>query len=129
MKFFKKKDVIVILILLVVSASLIKISEYINKDKASVAEIYYKSQLVETIDLEDGMNRVFSIPQEEHITFRVANGTIRFEESDCPDKVCIRAGELSMVGETATCLPNKVTIKIVPKGTHSDDDIDIIVGK
>lgn len=129
MKFVNKKDVIIIIVLLIVSASLIKVYGYINGDKASKVEIYYESQLVETIDIEEAENSTFSIPQEEHVIFRIENGSIRFEESDCPDKVCIRAGELSVVGESATCLPNKITIKIVPKGNHSDDDIDIIVGK
>ena len=129
MKFFKKTDIIIVISLLIVSAVFIKIYGYINGEKPSIAEIYYESQLVETIDLETKMNTTFSIPQEEHIIFSVEDGTIRFEESDCPDKVCIRTGRLSIVGESATCLPNKVTVKIVPKGNRSDDDIDIIVGK
>lgn len=129
MKFFKKTDIIIIIILLIVAVAFIKIYGYINEGKASVAEIYYESQLVEMIDLKDGVDRTFSIPQEEHVILRVENGTIRFVESDCPDKVCIRSGELRIVGESAACLPNKITVKIVPKGNHSDDDIDIIVGK
>lgn len=129
MKFFKKTDILIVVILLLLSVAMIQISSYIYGDRPVVAEIYYESQLVERIDLNDGKNRTFSIPQDEHVVFRVENGTIRFEESDCPDKICIRDGKLHRVGEYAACLPNKITVKIVPKGERSDDDVDIIVGK
>ena len=54
------------------------------------------------------------------------DGGICFEKSDCSDKICIHAGKLYTVGQSAACLPNGIIIKIVPAGEHSDNDIDIV---
>jgi hypothetical protein len=130
MKFFKKSDIIVILVLLVFAIAFAVLYRLINTDKSAVAEIYYNSELVETVDLNTGIDKTFSIPQDDHVIFHLyKDGAIRFEESDCPDKICVKAGKLSIVGESAACLPNKIVIKIVPKSGYSDDDIDIIIGK
>jgi hypothetical protein len=40
------------------------------------------------------------------------NGEIYIEESDCPDKVCVRSGRISKSGEGIICAPNRVAIKI-----------------
>ncbi|MDF2593981.1 MAG: hypothetical protein K0R69_322 [Clostridia bacterium] len=127
MKFFKKSDVIVILIIIVISVVSWVIYHSIFSKKAAKAEIYYYSELVETVDLNTGVERTFSIPQDEHVIFHLyKDGKIRFEESDCPDKVCIKTGKLSMVGQSAACLPNAIILKIVPEKKHAEDDLDMI---
>jgi hypothetical protein len=130
MKFLKKSDLIVIFVILLFAIVFFVFYRMVNSDKSAVAEIYYNSELVQTIDLDTGVDRTFSIPQEEHVIFHLySDGTIAFEESDCPDKVCVKAGKLSIVGESAACLPNKITMKIVPKSGYDEDSADIIVGK
>jgi len=129
MKFFKKSDIMIIIVILLLSVMFTVYYRYNNSDKAAVAEIYYNSQLVKTVDLDTGVDQTFHIPQNDHVIFHLyEDGTISFEESDCPDKVCIRAGKIGMVGESAACLPNKIIIKIVPKSGYNNDDVDIIVG-
>jgi hypothetical protein len=44
---------------------------------------------------------------------QVRNGQIRFVDSPCPTKLCVHAGWLSQGGETATCLPNRVSIQVL----------------
>ena len=46
-----------------------------------------------------------------HYHLVYTDGRIRFAEADCPDKICVLTGKLSMVGESAACLPNGVLIK------------------
>ena len=93
------------------------------------AEIYYYSELVETVDLESGVERTFSIPQDPHVIFHLySDGSIGFEQSDCPDQVCVHTGRLSMVGEYAACLPNGIILKIVPVGEYQKEDPDIVIG-
>ena len=97
-------------------------------NKSAKAEIYYGADLVETIDLDTAEERIFSIPQDEHVVFHLySDGSICFESSDCPDKVCVRSGRLSKVGESAACLPNQIILKIVPSNGYHDGDTDIIV--
>jgi len=129
MKFFKKSDIMIIFLILVLSIMFTIGYKYINSDKSAVAEIYYNSQLVKTVELDTGVDQTFRIPQNEHVLIHLdKDGTIRFEESDCPDQVCVRAGKIGMVGESAACLPNKIIIKIIPKDGYDDDAADMIVG-
>ncbi|MGN0479339.1 MAG: NusG domain II-containing protein [Hominenteromicrobium sp.] len=56
-----------------------------------------------------------------------ANGTVielsregaRFVSSPCPDQVCVEAGLLTRAGESAVCLPQRVSIRITG-GTGAD---------
>ena len=97
--------------------------------KAAKAEIYYKSELVKTVDLTAGVDKSFSIEQNKNVVFHVfKDGNICFQESNCPDKVCIHAGKLHTVGESAACLPNSIVLKIVAKDQRSSDDLDAVIG-
>ncbi len=129
MKFFKRSDVLIIGVLLVLSIGFRFAYDYISRDKPVKAEIYYYSQLVETVTLKGGEEREFSIPQNPNVVFRMdKDGNIAFIASDCPDKVCVKTGKLHRIGEYAACLPNGIILKIVPEGERDDEDLDIIVG-
>lgn len=133
MKFVKKKDIIIIALILLIAISLYYIYNIYNEglDKlGSKAEIYYESELIMTVMLNEKIDKTFSLAQNEHVVFhQYEDGAIRFEESNCPDKVCIKAGKLRHIGSSAACLPNKIILKIVPiKGTESND-VDLIVIK
>ncbi len=130
MKFFKKTDMIIIAIIIAAGIGGWIAYSLIFSGKAAKAEIYYHSKLVETIDLNTGQERVFSIPQKKEVVFHLyKDGNIRFEHSDCPDKVCVNAGKLHIVGQTAACLPNGIVLKIVPAKAHGEDDPDMVVGR
>jgi hypothetical protein len=43
----------------------------------------------------------------------IRNGKARFHSSPCSTKICIHAGWQSRGGETAACLPNRVSIEII----------------
>ncbi len=45
-------------------------------------------------------------------TILIQDGAVRVIESDCPEKICIKKGEISQGGEWLACLPNKVFISI-----------------
>lgn len=125
--FFRKSDVIIISIILVFSLIFTLIYKNLFSNQKAKAEIYYNSTLVQTIDLNLGIDKTFSIPQNNNIVFHLfKDGSIKFEESDCPDKICINSGKLKTIGESAACLPNNTILKIVPENKHNDDDFDII---
>ncbi|NLK70564.1 MAG: NusG domain II-containing protein [Clostridiales bacterium] len=129
MKFIKKTDVVIILIVIIFCLIGFFIYKSHFADKPAVAEIYYKSNLVEVIDLTNPKERTFSIPQNNNVIFQVySDGSICFLESDCPDKICILSGRLDTIGQTAACLPNEIILKITPKENRKSDDIDIVAG-
>ena len=62
------------------------------------------------------------------VTLRVEGGRIRFEESGCPDKVCVHTGWLSRSGQTAACLPAGVILRIEGGADAGTDGVDIVAG-
>ncbi|WP_444658037.1 NusG domain II-containing protein [Caproiciproducens sp. R2] len=129
MKFVKKTDLVILAVALVVCAAAWFSYQSIVGKKAAKAEIYYKSELADTVDLTAGVDKRFSIEQNKNVIFHVfKDGSICFEESNCPDKICIRAGRLHTIGESAACLPNGIVMKIVAKDQRSSDDLDAVIG-
>ncbi|MEG1953055.1 MAG: NusG domain II-containing protein [Hydrogenoanaerobacterium sp.] len=127
MKFARKTDIIIICLILLVSAAIWFYYSCTLAKSPAVAEIYEGSQLIETVVLKKGEKRKFSVLGHEDVIFSIDDGSICFASSDCPDKLCVRAGKLKKAGERAVCLPNRLILKIVPlEGT--DADIDIITG-
>lgn len=53
-------------------------------------------------------------------------GTISFLSSDCPDQICVRTGKLTKVGQTAVCLPGKVSVRII--SGSSSGNVDVYTG-
>ena len=49
---------------------------------------------------------------------------VRVIEADCPDKIDVKQGWISGIGETIVCLPNRMVIEI--KGIEKDTEIDVI---
>ena len=130
MKFLKKTDIIIICVLLVLSVGGYFVYKNVFSDTKAIAQIYYESELVKSIDLSEKKDYTFRLTQNDHVLIHVhSDGSISFEESDCADKVCINSGKLNLVGESAACLPNRIVIKLVSKDKYNNNDIDIIVGK
>ena len=128
MKFIKKKDFIIIAVILLLASIFYLIFNTQTNKGAAKAQIYYESELIMTVMLDEEEDRVFTLPQNEHVVFHLyEDGSISFEESDCPDKVCINSGRLSHIGSSAACLPNKIILKIVPVDDTEDNEMDLIV--
>jgi hypothetical protein len=127
MKFFKKTDIIVIMVILAVGITARVVYGRMFSGRAVRAEIYYYSDLVETVDLAGAGERTFSIPQDENVVLYLdGKGNIQFIASDCPDKVCINTGRIALAGQYAACLPNGIVVKIV-SAADADDGHDIIL--
>ena len=127
MKFAKRADVIIIGAIVVISLAVWGTNLLLSKNEKKHAEIYYQSHLAMTVDLSKGEDRTFSISQNENVVFHLyPDGSICFEHSDCPDKICIRTGRISQPGQIAACLPNEIILKIV--GESQSDAPDITVG-
>ena len=55
------------------------------------------------------------------LTVVVEDGAAYIEDADCPDKLCEKAGRLTHAGDTAVCLPNRVTLTVT--GTPAADGV------
>jgi hypothetical protein len=130
MKFAKKSDIIIIAAAVLAGLVLWAYSGGLfGRPEGLRAEIYYKSELVRTIDLTAGKEESFSVDGLPDVVFHLySDGSIAFIESDCPDKVCVRTGKIHAAGQMSACLPNQVYIKIVGNSSGETEGPDIIIG-
>ena len=129
MKLVKKTDILIKAAIIVSAMAIWYLYSNTVSGRPVRAEIYYWSDLVEAVELVPGQEMTFSIPQDEDVVFHVdKDGSIRFIQSDCPDKVCIRTGRIHLAGQSAACLPNGIVVKIVPTDGWKEGDPDIVIG-
>ena len=84
--------------------------------KSGERAIIEQAQVSRTVYLsEDGETQL------DGATVRVKNGKIAITQSDCPDKVCVKTGEISKKGETIVCVPNEIVITI-----EGEQEVDTI---
>ncbi len=80
---------------------------------SSTVGIYKDGELVEKIDIKTVTEKKeLSLKSDgkENVIF-ISNNHIKMLSADCPDKTCIKHGELKAGGTPIICLPNKVIIK------------------
>lgn len=116
---FKKGDIILIAVLVaMVFASFYGVKQYKSKgaNMGLIAVIKQDNKIIKTIDLN-----TITRPQRIQISGKysevvlVEKGRIRFEEADCPDKLCVKTGWLTSFGDMAACIPNHTSIRIQGK--------------
>lgn len=109
----KKRDLILIGVILA-AAAVFSAGSYILKLKPAVyAEVSVDGKVVETLDLNvdqeltiegynGGTNHLIIKNKEAYVT-----------EASCPDKVCIHQGKIHNSTEMIVCLPNRFSVRIV----------------
>ena len=59
------------------------------------------------------------------VTLAVEPGAIRFSEANCRDRLCVKTGRLTRANDSATCLPARVTVRLI--GEPGGGDVDAAV--
>lgn len=122
---FKKWDIIVILLLILLSFTPeIILGVVMGKSyNSTYAEVTVEGKLYKKILLSAHKGyEEFKVQTEEGYNIVIVkDNTIAIIEADCPDKVCIKPGFISRPGESLVCLPHKVMVEV--KGDINPDDI------
>ncbi|MFV0351058.1 MAG: NusG domain II-containing protein [Oscillospiraceae bacterium] len=112
--FAKKRDLIVIGAILLVAAAAF-LFFMLTRTTGAVAEITIsgtKGNSVQTIALsKDG---IYDIEGGSYpVTLEIADGAVRFINSQCPDHLCEGFGWLRYQDEYAICIPAGVWVRVV----------------
>lgn len=92
-----------------------------NANVHKVAIIKQGDKVIKEIDLDEIIEpQRIEIQGEYSLVILAEKGRIRFEEADCPDKLCVKTGWISKLGDTAVCLPGRSIIKIKGKKAEID---------
>ena len=126
----KKLDIVILIFLLVISFIPHLIFGYAlgyDYDR-TYAEITIGGKFYKKIPLSEHSGEdTIEIKAGKHINkIKVVDNKLSIVEADCPDSLCIHQGEISKVGQSVVCLPNKLMVEI--KGNKiEDNDEDIIL--
>lgn len=117
--FIGKKDLLFAALLLAAAAAAYFVINAFSASSDEVyAEIWYDNSPIMEVSLDK--DKTFNIPQVPEMEFEVKEGKIAVIHSDCPDKICINAGYMGKVGQTAVCLPNKTSVRIVSQKNNKN---------
>ena len=130
-KYFRLWDLlplVVIVIALVIAGARFFVNS--KDEKGLTAVITVNSQeycRVVLSDVESPYDLAVPVGDDEvvvHITCESAC----VKESSCPDKLCVNTGELTKSGQSAVCLPMRVSVSLVSDLGVSDNMPDAVVG-
>lgn len=128
-KIFKKWDIIVIIILILLSfIPELVFGIVMGKSYTSTyAEITIDGRLYKKILLSEhrGEESLDVKSKYGYNIIDIKDDSIRILDADCKDGICIKSGFISKTGESLVCLPHKLMIEI--KGSDDNqNDVDVI---
>lgn len=116
----KKKDIILIFVILVIALASFTVLRLTQKDGNQVV-ISLDGKVIETIDLSEYSQ--FKIEDDRGSNTIVVNeGKVTMKKADCPDQICVNHPTISKTGETIVCLPHKVVVEITNKDNEKEID-------
>lgn len=88
-----------------------------------IVGIYQDGKLVEKINLDTvtEQREIVLTGDNGNNTILVTKGHIKMKSADCPDKICVKHGELTKDTTPIVCLPNRIVIKF----ENSDNNFDV----
>lgn len=125
---FKKADYVLIFIIAVSSLLCIFLSsQKMYKSGEKYIEVKVDGKIIENINFNDeGVVSTYPIRSKYGYNILEVNGKkIRVIEASCPNKIDVKKGYISNVGETLVCVPNRMIVTI--RGETEKNNVDIMV--
>ena len=111
-------DIIVIASLLLLSLAVSIFVIFFRKEGTKV-EVTVDGKVVAVYPL--GVDGKYKLNDGSNV-ITVEDGKVYMSYADCPDHVCQRMGKKGFVGQSISCLPNRLSVKITGE---SDDAVDL----
>ena len=99
-------DIVLILVLLIAALSVFIVMKSFSRDGSYVIVRVDGEETCRYLLSEDGE---YSLNGGSNLLV-INDGKAYVSYADCPDKVCVRTGKISLSGERIVCLPNRVEI-------------------
>lgn len=108
----KKKDLILVLIILCVAGLTVLVRTYIGGAGANKV----------VVKVDGAIQGVYSLSEDREIEInegtnilKIKNGQADMVEADCPDQLCVNQKPISLNHESLICLPNRVVVEVESK--------------
>ena len=109
-------NIVFAVVILAIAAVLLAVrNSHASGSKLAAQLIYGDSNTVMDLSLDE--NATYDVDTGYYtVHIEVQDGRARFVDSPCPDHICESFGWLSAEDQTATCLPARAVLTIVPVG-------------
>ncbi len=129
-KYFSLPDLLIVAV--VVGAVLLGCFRLIFPlgDQGLVCVVKVDGEVFEEIPLSSVREKYeYKISGDSRVVLCVSPEGVWFKESDCPDKLCINTGVLNRAGQSAVCLPERVSVTLTTGEPALSADVpDAVVG-
>lgn len=77
----------------------------------------------------------YSLDEDREIEIKTDNGnnkveihdkSVEMKEADCPDKYCVKQGEINKIRQNIVCLPHKIVVEIISADSSKQNEADAI---
>jgi len=113
----RKKEFILIGIILIIAFGIYGLNIYINRlseNEKKTVNIFIEGKLFKSVDIDNYEEVKIVTEYGENIVI-IDRGKVRMKEASCPDKVCVHMGWISKTIQNIVCLPGKVHVEIAGK--------------
>ena len=108
-----RSDIILVAVILVIGLSALLIA-FLSREGGSTAVVYVDGKKVAEYSLY--INGTYYLNNGTNVLV-IEDGYAYMKEADCPGyQDCVERGKISYVGQSITCLPNKVIVEITGEG-------------
>lgn len=126
--YFKKGDLVIYTLLIVIFSFLIYKITTFKKIEASKAEIYVNGKLKYIYPLETEEKNFFVQTDIGGVNIRIKNKMIRVLTSNSPLKLDVKQGWIKEPGEMIIGIPDRLVIKIVGDSKdNTTNDVDYVI--
>lgn len=120
---FKKNDVLIIVLALVVAGAFFIFNALASQGDVKTVRISVNGQPYKTVQLGVQPQLVeVSIGGRVNV-IQIDEQGARMVEANCPDHLCVNQGEITKKNQTIVCLPNKVVVEFLQ---NEDSEFDAI---
>ena len=114
----KKKNILIniifVIVVLAIAAAWLVVRNLRSTTATLRAELIYGDNNT-TMNLPLDVNEIYDVDTGYYtVHIEIKDGAARFTDSPCPDHICESFGWLSNEDQTATCLPARAVLTIVP---------------
>ena len=118
--FFRFGDFVILALLALLCVGLFLAPLLTKEGTALTAEVIVGGETVETLALSSLSGDVTRRVSGCEIVF--SRKGVRVASADCPDKLCVKTGEIRHPGESIACVPNRVVVVLRDSGSKDRYD-------
>ncbi len=124
----KKRDIIIVALVLVAAAALWLVPQIVSRGDASVVVVTIDGKEALRAPLE--RDEVYTFEQEDGSlnVLTVSGGYARMTQANCRDGLCMNMGRTNTTAKTIVCLPHKLVVQLENESAQEEpEELDMVI--